>query len=64
MEEDLRSTTVPDDPVQRRDLILEVGKSATIEVKMEIRVRPDAEGAPRAEVKSAARRKPARKGKR
>ncbi len=36
----------------------------TIEVKMEIRVRPDAEGAPRAEVKTAARRKPARKGKR
>jgi hypothetical protein len=36
----------------------------TIEVKMEIRLRPDADGAPRAEVKSSARRKPAKKGKR
>ena len=36
----------------------------TIEVKMEIRLRPDADGAPRAEVKSSARRKPGKKGKR
>ena len=30
-------------------------RSSTIEVKMEIRLRPDADGAPRAEVKSVAR---------
>ena len=36
----------------------------TIEVKMEIRLRPDADGAPRAEVKSSARRKAGKKGKR
>ncbi len=37
---------------------------STIEVKMEIRLRPDAGGVPRAEVKSAARHKRVKKGKR
>lgn len=36
----------------------------TIEVKMEIRLRPDADGVPRAEMKSSARRKPGKKGTR
>ena len=46
----------------RRDFLNALADS-TIEVKMEIRVRPDAHGTPRAEVKSAARRKPAKKGR-
>jgi hypothetical protein len=37
---------------------------STIEVKMEIRLRPDAGGVPRAQVKSAARHKRVKKGKR
>jgi hypothetical protein len=46
----------------RREFLNALAES-TVEVKMEIRVRPDADGVPRARMKSAARRKPARKGK-
>jgi hypothetical protein len=45
----------------RREFVKALSENA-IEVKMEIRLRPDGEGRPRAEVKSAARRKP-RKGR-
>lgn len=41
----------------RREFVKALSDHA-IEVKMEIRLRPDAEGVPRAEVKSSARRKP------
>jgi hypothetical protein len=43
----------------RRDLVKALSEHA-IEVKMEIRLRPDAEGKPRPEVKGSARRKPRR----
>jgi hypothetical protein len=46
----------------RREFVKALSDHA-IEVKMEIRLRPDAEGVPRAHVKGAARRKP-RKGRR
>lgn len=45
----------------RRDFLNALAGS-TVEVKMEIRVRPDADGEPRVQVKSAARRKPGKKG--